>query len=240
MATGPPGTGKSQLVADLVATAIAAGQTVLVASTNNDAVDEVWRRCDELMPGSVVRTGSARTKNGKSNAEHEAAALHALRTGPEPSTTVATASMATTLATERLADVRQGLARIAETELRLRRAGEARAHHAEQLGITVTELQDLFGGPLRPRVLVDKAHRLSRARFLGSWRRSRFLRKSGLEGYTGDPAAGCFALAGFASAEAESSTRPSSPRAAPCFSTSTSAVIRTSPRSPTNSSTTVG
>ncbi|MFD4023100.1 AAA domain-containing protein [Streptomyces sp. NPDC058576] len=203
VATGPPGTGKSQLVANLVATAIAAGQTVLVASTNNDAVDEVWRRCDELMPGSVVRTGSSRKKNGKSNAEHEAAALHALRTGPEPSTTVATASMATVLATDRLAEVRRQLAHIAETELRLRQAGEARAHHAEQLGITVTELRDLLGGPPRPRELENKARRLSRARFLGTWRRSRLLRRTGLEGYTGDPAAGCLALAGFASAQAE-------------------------------------
>ncbi|WP_097868185.1 caspase, EACC1-associated type [Streptomyces sp. rh34] len=203
VATGPPGTGKSQLVANLVATAIAAGQTVLVASTNNDAVDEVWRRCDELMPGSVVRTGSARKKNGTSNAEHEAAALHALRTGPEPSSTVTTASMATTLAAERLAGVRQGLAHVAETELRLRQAGEARAHHAEQFGVTVTELRDLLGGPPRPRELEDKARRVSRARFLGTWRRSRFLRGAGLEGHAGDPAAGCLALAGFASAEAE-------------------------------------
>lgn len=202
VATGPPGTGKSQLVANLVATAIAAGQTVLVASTNNDAVDEVWRRCDELVPGSVVRTGSAR-KNGKSNAEHEAAALHALRTGPEPSTTVATASMATALATDRLAEVRQRLAQIAETELRLRQAGEARAHHAEQLGTTVTALQDLLDGPSRPRELENKARRLAHARFLGSWRRSRFLRTAGLEGYAGGPATGCLALAGFAAAEAE-------------------------------------
>lgn len=121
VATGPPGTGKSQLVANLVATAISAGQTVLVASTNNEAVDEVWHRCDTLVPGSIVRTGSAR-KNAKSNAEHEAAALHALRTGPEPSSTVATAAMEATLAADRLTEVRRDLAHIAETELRLRRA----------------------------------------------------------------------------------------------------------------------
>ncbi|WP_406348235.1 AAA domain-containing protein [Streptomyces sp. NBC_00144] len=202
VATGPPGTGKSQLVANLVATAIAAGQTVLVASTNNDAVDEVWRRCDKLVPGSVVRTGSAR-KSGKSNAEHEAAALHALRTGPEPPTTVATASMATVLANDRLAEVRQGLAHLAETEARLRKAGEARAHHAEQLGSTVTELQDLLSGTPRPRELENKARRLAHARLLGSWRRSRFLRTTGLKGHAGDPATGCLALAGFAAAEAE-------------------------------------
>ncbi|MEU9057942.1 AAA domain-containing protein [Streptomyces sp. NPDC048430] len=202
VATGPPGTGKSQLVANLVATAVSAGQTVLVASTNNEAVDEVWRRCDELVPGSVVRTGSAR-KNAKSNAEHEAAALHALRTGPQPSSTVATASMEATLAAERLAEVRQGLAHIADTELRLRRAGETRDHHAGQLGISAAELQDLLGGPPRPGELEDKARRLSRARFFGSWRRARFLRGAGLEGHDGDSVAGCLALAGFAAAETE-------------------------------------
>ncbi|GAA1540819.1 hypothetical protein GCM10009678_24100 [Actinomadura kijaniata] len=60
VATGPPGTGKSQLVTALVATAVAAGRTVLVASTNNKAVDEVKRRCDELAPGLLVRTGAQR------------------------------------------------------------------------------------------------------------------------------------------------------------------------------------
>ncbi|MER7410777.1 caspase, EACC1-associated type [Streptomyces cacaoi] len=202
VATGPPGTGKSQLVANLVATAITAGQTVLVASTNNDAVDEVWRRCDQLVPGSVVRTGSAR-KHGKSNAEHETAALHTLRTGPEPPTTVATASMATALATDRLTEVRQDLADLAETEARLHRAGEARAHHAEQLGTTVTELRVLLGGTPRLKDLENKARRLAHARFLGSWRRTRFLGTTGLKGHACDPTAACFALAGFAAAEAE-------------------------------------
>ncbi|MFE0640089.1 AAA domain-containing protein [Streptomyces sp. NPDC058877] len=202
VATGPPGTGKSQLVANLVATTISAGQTVLVASTNNEAVDEVWRRCDTLVPGSIVRTGSAR-KNAKSNAEHEAAALHALRTGPEPSSTVATASVEAALAADRLAQVRRDLADIAETELRLRRAGEARDNHADQLGITVAELQDLLGRLPRPRELEDKARRLSRARFLGSWRRARFLHRVGLDGHDGDSVAGCLALAGFAAAETE-------------------------------------
>ncbi|WP_307814830.1 caspase family protein [Streptomyces sp. DSM 110735] len=202
VATGPPGTGKSQLVANLVATAISAGQTVLVASTNNEAVDEVWRRCDTLVPGSIVRTGSAR-KNAKSNAEHEATALHALRTGPEPSSTVATASMKATLAADRLTEVREKLAHVAETELRLRRAGEARDHHAEQLGIAVAALRDLLARPTRPGELEDRARRLSRARFLGSWRRARFLRRAGLDAYDGDSVAGCLALAGFAAAETE-------------------------------------
>lgn len=58
VATGPPGTGKSQLIVNAVATARAAGQTVLVASTNNKAVDEVWERCEAVAPGLLVRTGN--------------------------------------------------------------------------------------------------------------------------------------------------------------------------------------
>lgn len=41
VAQGPPGTGKSHMVAALLATATAAGQSVLIGSTNNQAVDEV-------------------------------------------------------------------------------------------------------------------------------------------------------------------------------------------------------
>lgn len=58
VATGPPGTGKSQLIVNAVATARAAGQSVLVASTNNKAVDEVWERCEAIAPGLLVRTGN--------------------------------------------------------------------------------------------------------------------------------------------------------------------------------------
>ncbi len=59
IAQGPPGTGKSQLVTALVATATAAGQTVLVGSTNNRAVSEVSDRCTGLVgPGLIVRSGN--------------------------------------------------------------------------------------------------------------------------------------------------------------------------------------
>lgn len=59
VAQGPPGTGKSQLVTALTATATAVGQTVLVGSTNNGAVDEVVQRTtDGVGPGLLVRTGN--------------------------------------------------------------------------------------------------------------------------------------------------------------------------------------
>ncbi len=72
--TGPPGTGKSQLVLNLLASALAAGQSVLFASKNNQAVDVVWRRWAELAASHqvpiLVRTG---------HREHHARALETLR-----------------------------------------------------------------------------------------------------------------------------------------------------------------
>lgn len=59
VAQGPPGTGKSQLVTALLATATAAGQSVLIGSTNNRAVDEVVERVTGMVgPGLVLRTGN--------------------------------------------------------------------------------------------------------------------------------------------------------------------------------------
>ncbi|HEY3505172.1 MAG TPA: AAA domain-containing protein [Actinocatenispora sp.] len=57
VATGPPGTGKTALVTALCATAEAAGQSVLIASTNHRAVDGVCAKLDDIAPGMVVRTG---------------------------------------------------------------------------------------------------------------------------------------------------------------------------------------
>ncbi|MFE1306059.1 AAA domain-containing protein [Streptomyces rochei] len=202
VATGPPGTGESQLVANLVATAIIDGQTVLVASTNNEAVDEVWRRCDRLVPGSVVRTGSAR-KNATSNAEHEIAALHELRTMADPSPNVATAAVEVDVSADQLSRARDTLAHIATTERQLRQAGEAREEHARQLGVAVTELHQVLNGPTQPTEVEEKAGRLARAWFLGRWRRTRFLRMHGLGAYDGDRVAECLALAGLAAAEAD-------------------------------------
>ena len=61
VATGAPGTGKSELITAVVTTAVAAGESVLVASTNNTAVDEVVERANRLLPGAdlIVRTGNA-------------------------------------------------------------------------------------------------------------------------------------------------------------------------------------
>jgi len=56
--TGPPGTGKSQLVLNVLCNCLLHGQKVLFASTNNSAVDVVVRKLEEDFPGSIVRTGA--------------------------------------------------------------------------------------------------------------------------------------------------------------------------------------
>ena len=56
--TGPPGTGKSQLVLSVIASCWGSGQSVLLASTNNQAVDVVVERARGLADGLVIRTGN--------------------------------------------------------------------------------------------------------------------------------------------------------------------------------------
>jgi chorismate mutase len=56
--TGPPGTGKSQVLTNAVAAAIERGESVLLASKNNHAIDVVTQRVDAIHPNChVVRLG---------------------------------------------------------------------------------------------------------------------------------------------------------------------------------------
>ncbi|NMO93918.1 AAA domain-containing protein [Actinomycetospora sp. TBRC 11914] len=55
---GPPGTGKSELVATIVADAWERGESVLVASTNNGAVNVAADRCQKIDDGLLIRTGN--------------------------------------------------------------------------------------------------------------------------------------------------------------------------------------
>lgn len=57
--TGPPGTGKSQVLVNLIINALVNDQSVLFASKNNKAVDVVYERLDALTNESyVVRSGN--------------------------------------------------------------------------------------------------------------------------------------------------------------------------------------
>jgi len=56
--TGPPGTGKSQVVAAIAATVALSGGTVLISSRNHRAIDAVEERLRELGPGWFLRLSS--------------------------------------------------------------------------------------------------------------------------------------------------------------------------------------
>lgn len=57
--TGPPGTGKTQVIENILANTLLKGKKVLVASKNNKAVDNVKERFDEIdKTGYLVRFGS--------------------------------------------------------------------------------------------------------------------------------------------------------------------------------------
>jgi hypothetical protein len=62
--TGPPGTGKSQLVVSAVANAWIDQETVLVTSTNNGAVDVAVSRANNIAMGLLMRTGNKASREG--------------------------------------------------------------------------------------------------------------------------------------------------------------------------------
>ncbi|WP_016697306.1 caspase, EACC1-associated type [Actinoalloteichus spitiensis] len=211
VATGPPGTGKSQLVANAVATAVTNGQSVLVASTNNQAVNEVWRRCDRLLRDSVVRTGSSSSE--EDYRQHEADALQRLLRWKPSDTTLATARAEHTRSSRQLDRVRADLTRKAEVEKELLDVGARRESEADRLDRTAPSLAEALGPA--PEAWERKARRLEKARFFGGWRRSRLLKSAGLE-TTEDSRRHCRHLADFAGAEsrwrrlrAEADTAPS-------------------------------
>ncbi len=58
--TGPPGTGKSQVLVNVIAAAVARGEKVLFASKNNKAVDVVFERLALASPhATVIRAGAS-------------------------------------------------------------------------------------------------------------------------------------------------------------------------------------
>ncbi|WP_395154671.1 AAA domain-containing protein [Ilumatobacter sp.] len=62
--TGPPGTGKSQVVVNAVSAAVVAGESVLFASKNNQAIDVVFERLSQTIPISwPLRAGANRYRS---------------------------------------------------------------------------------------------------------------------------------------------------------------------------------
>ncbi|MFI5608575.1 AAA domain-containing protein [Amycolatopsis sp. NPDC051903] len=170
VATGPPGTGKSQLVANVVATAIASGQSVLVASTNNQAVDEVWNRCQKILPGAVVRTGN------RVNRELEQRSLSELLTIRPPDKNIPTAVAELSCAQEEFREANRLAENKALAERSLLDIAAQRENLAAALGAPANDVSARFQS-IDLTKLTKAAERAAGARFFGGWRRARFGRR---------------------------------------------------------------
>ncbi|CAL9585067.1 caspase, EACC1-associated type [Streptomyces sp. enrichment culture] len=177
VATGPPGTGKSKVVTAVVTTCVAAGQSVLVASTNNEAVDVVAQRCDEIAPGLLMRTGNAEAL------EREAAKVERLLAEPPVAPPRGSATVRGELRnTRKAADLLRAEAtdRVVE-ERRLLELLRDREERAAGLGLPLSFLERVWAagadGPARMSRWTERARRAARARWwqLGAWRRGRAL-----------------------------------------------------------------
>lgn len=164
--TGPPGTGKSQLTTALVATCWSRGESVLIASTNNQAVDVAVSRCSDVHEVLALRTGS------KAHREQLAAAAASLaqsaaKTTAHPSEVEYRHNKARAIAIQRSAEHAR-LEAISEAEIELLHA------HA----VSEVASMALFGQPAGPGQMSERslsrlsvrAGRLARRTNLGWWR----------------------------------------------------------------------
>ncbi|MFB6532835.1 AAA domain-containing protein [Streptomyces noursei] len=177
VATGPPGTGKSEVVTAVVTTCVAAGQSVLVASTNNEAVNVVAQRCDDIAPGLLMRTGN------KEALEREAAKLERLLAEPVQAPRRGSATVGGELRNNRQsADLLR-----AEAALRVSEEGKLlelfhdRQERAVALELPLPLLEGLWAadedGVACLGRWADRARKIAGARWwqLGAWRRGRTL-----------------------------------------------------------------
>ncbi|WP_338932311.1 AAA domain-containing protein [Streptomyces netropsis] len=175
VATGPPGTGKSEVVTAVVTTCVAAGQSVLVASTNNEAVNVVAERCDDIAPGLMMRTGNAEAL------EREAVKLEQLlgepvQTPPRGSVTVA-GDLRNTRG--RMVDQRAEAARLVQEEAQLLNLLGMREERTTALGLPVALLEEIWAeeGTAALARWEQRARKSAAVRgWFGRWRRSRALR----------------------------------------------------------------
>ncbi|WSP75439.1 AAA domain-containing protein [Streptomyces sp. NBC_01236] len=175
VATGPPGTGKSEVVTSVVATCVAAGESVLVASTNNEAVDVVAQRCDEIAPGLLMRTGNVDAL------VKEAEKLERLLSDPpaQPGRSSATVAGELRNLRSRTAVLYNQAGRQVEGEVQLAQVLWQRAESAERVGLSVTHLPRLWesGGPAELARWEARARGAATARsWWGRWRRTRAMK----------------------------------------------------------------
>ncbi|MFF0544830.1 AAA domain-containing protein [Nocardia thailandica] len=194
VATGPPGTGKSQLVVNLIATALCNGDTVLVASTNNRAVDEVWSRCEKLFPGMVIRSGH------RGRIQDQADGLAAIARLSPAQVGIPTRAVEARYRTGELNRHRSQLADVAELEWQLLAVARRREAAGAVLSLDPVAVAALFAKTEWAAVL-RRARSVGRFSWLRPWRSRRLLRKLELDDAPVGAVERCAALAELAAAE---------------------------------------
>ncbi|KUO12313.1 caspase, EACC1-associated type [Streptomyces sp. DSM 15324] len=177
VATGPPGTGKSEVVTAVVTTCVAAGQSVLVASTNNEAVNVVAERCDDIAPGLLMRTGNAEAL------EREAAKLERLLGEPAQAPRRGAATVGGQLrSARRTADgLRAEAAHRVGEEVRLLALLGEREERAASVELPLPLLESVWAADEEGLSALgrweDRARKVAGAPWwlLGAWRRGRAL-----------------------------------------------------------------
>ncbi|MEU5024254.1 caspase, EACC1-associated type [Streptomyces milbemycinicus] len=179
VATGPPGTGKSEVVTATVTTCVAAGQSVLVASTNNEAVDVVAKRCDDIAPGLMLRTGNAKAL------KEEAEKLERLLGEPEEGARRGSATVGGELRNTRAraAKQREEAERHVGEERQLLDLLREREERADALELPLTLLESAWATAAAGDATAALGRWEGRARkaagarrwLLGGWRRARAL-----------------------------------------------------------------
>lgn len=166
---GPPGTGKSQIVVDLVANALTHGETVLVTSTNNAAVDVAVARANAVAPGLLIRTGN------KSAREALPDLIAQLISGAKEVNPVDRASMEGSLF--RASKERDGflLALKRYTELENLHQGQLQVEEGLESEVRVFGAVDMSDG--NAREVLRRAQRCARRKILLSYRWKKLARK---------------------------------------------------------------
>ena len=176
--TGPPGTGKTQLVVNAVTNSWLDGDKVLVTSTNNGAVDVAVDRADkEVSSGLLIRTGNRMVREQVPDRITTATAQTAKHRGNQAK---ARASLKKT-ASERIR-LQETLVRMDKLDAEMLRVVVERA---ESRNAQHQAAQTLWAGasppelPMGSRVLERRARHLLVTWWFRRWRTRRLLRRLG-------------------------------------------------------------